>query len=163
MKYFAYGSNMSLLRLRERVPSAERIGVFVLEAHQLRFHKSSNDGSGKCDAYQTDNSSDLVIGAIFEIKQSEKPALDKAEGLGYGYREKIVRVKNDSGDLVEAFTYYATRIEPSLLPYSWYLNHVIVGAQELNVPKQYLYIIESTVTIDDHNSNRDAAQRAIYD
>jgi len=38
MKYFAYGSNMSLLRLRARVPSAERIGMFTLVEHALRFH-----------------------------------------------------------------------------------------------------------------------------
>ena len=39
VKYFAYGSNMSLVRLRERVPSAERLGVFILAEYQLRFHK----------------------------------------------------------------------------------------------------------------------------
>lgn len=59
MKYFAYGSNMSLLRLWQRVPSAVRIGVFTLQGHQLRFHKLGKDGSGKCDAYQTNNTLDL--------------------------------------------------------------------------------------------------------
>ena len=67
MKYFAYGSNMSLLRLRERVPSAERLGVFKLEQHVLRFHKIGIDGSGKCDAFLTEDPNASVIGALFEI------------------------------------------------------------------------------------------------
>jgi gamma-glutamylcyclotransferase len=53
MYYFAYGSNMSLSRLRERVPSAEAVGCFSLNGHDLRFHKLSKDGSGKCDAFFT--------------------------------------------------------------------------------------------------------------
>ncbi len=64
MKYFAYGSNMSISRLRERVPSAVRLGIFFLEGHRLCFHKASEDGSAKCDAYQTNNPNDEVIGAL---------------------------------------------------------------------------------------------------
>ncbi len=48
MKYFAYGSNMSLARLKGRVPSAKRLGMFCLRNHQLAFHKiSKKDGSAK--------------------------------------------------------------------------------------------------------------------
>ena len=162
MKYFAYGSNMSLLRLRERVPSAENIGVFMLKEHQLRFHKTSKDGSGKCDAFQTNNNRDMVIGALFEINDDEKEALDRAEGLGYGYDEKIVNVLNDSGMSFEALTYYATKMDSSLKPYSWYLNHVVIGAKEINIPAQYLDAIQSIECIEDPDENRDAKQRAMY-
>lgn len=162
MKYFAYGSNMSLSRLRERVPSSERIGIFILVEHELRFHKSSTDGSGKCDAYQTRKPSDVVIGALFEINEDEKSALDKAEGLGVGYKEKTVKVKNEFGDVFNAVTYYATKIDATLKPYSWYLNHVIVGAKETNVPDQYLNVIQSTESIKDLDTSRDAKQRAIH-
>ena len=68
-KYFAYGSNMSIARLRARVPGAERTGVFTLHEHALRFHKlSRNDGSGKCDAFYTGNASDRVVGALVELE-----------------------------------------------------------------------------------------------
>jgi len=162
MKYFAYGSNMSLSRLRKRVPSAERLGVFNLEQHDLRFHKISKDGSGKCDAFQTEKPNDSVIGALFEIDRSEKPALDIVEELGCGYEEKLVKVQNDVGDVFEAVTYYAIRIDPSLKPYTWYLNHVIVGAKETNVPEQYLKDIQLVESIEDMDSKRDAEQRAIH-
>lgn len=86
---------MSLPRLRERVPSAELIGVSTLAEHSLRFHKvSKKDGSGKCDALFTKDSNDYIVGALFEISESEKEALDRAEGLGYGYQDKKVVVSD---------------------------------------------------------------------
>ncbi len=80
MKYFAYGSNMSIARLRERVPSAVSFGCHALKEHDLRFHKSSKDGSGKCNAFFTGNDDDTILGVLFEIKSSEMSALDRAEG-----------------------------------------------------------------------------------
>lgn len=162
MKYFAYGSNMSLLRLQERVPSAVKIGLFILKEHQLRFHKRSKDGSGKCDAFHTNITGDAVIGALFEINKGEKGALDRAEGLGYGYAEKFVNVQNHSGESFEAFTYYAIKTDSSLKPYSWYLNHVVIGAKETNVPTQYLAVIESIECTEDPDKKRDTEQRAMY-
>ena len=145
------------------MPSAERLGVFILEQHDLRFHKISRDGSGKCDAFRTDNPDDLIFGALFKIDPGEKSALDEVEGLGIGYEEKLVNVKNDIGDVVEAVTYYAIRIDPSLKPYSWYLNHVIIGAQEINVPGAYLQAIQSIESIEDMDKSRDTEQRKIYE
>ena len=40
MKYFAYGSNMSIVRLKQRVPSAQKVGIVTLKNHQLRFSRS---------------------------------------------------------------------------------------------------------------------------
>jgi len=163
MKYFAYGSNMSIIRLRERVPSAEKLGTFTLNNHALRFHKASEDGSGKCDAYQIQNSNDFVIGVVFNINAADKPTLDKAEGLGYGYQIKTVSVQNTHGQVITAFTYYAIQIDPTLKPYSWYLNHVVIGAKQANLPAQYLNAIKSTKSIKDKDHKRDAQQRAMYD
>lgn len=162
VKYFAYGSNMSLLRLQERVPSAKSLEIVTLKNHQLRFNMSGDDGSGKCDSFQTNNSEDIVIGALFEISENEKGALDTAESLGYGYDEKLVFVQSGSGEVFEALTYYAIKIDASLKPYSWYLNHVIIGAKETQVPPSYLAVIESIECIDDPDENRDAKQRAMY-
>lgn len=162
MKYFAYGSNMSLLRLQQRVPSAQKIGKVTLKNHQLRFNMSGKDGSGKCDSFETKNSEDAVIGALFEINENEKPILDKAESLGSGYNEKLVSVQNDLGEVFEALIYCAMRIDPSLKPFSWYLHHVIVGAKETKLPVDYLAIIQSVECIEDQNREREEKERAIY-
>lgn len=163
MHYFAYGSNMSLSRLRERVPSAEPIGCFTLNEHDLRFHKSGKDGSGKCDAYFTSETGDVIYGVLFEIDSSDKPALDKAEGLGYGYDEKEVTVSANDGSSIKATTYVATNIDVSLKPYSWYVNHVLVGAREASLPSDYIEAkIASVETVEDSDKERDAKQRAIH-
>jgi AIG2-like family len=163
VKYFAYGSNMSLPRLRGRIPGAERLGVFTLFQHALKFHKvGRKDNSGKCDAHCTGNPDDFVIGALFEISDSEKLALDKVEGLGLGYKDKTVQLSDGQGGVIEAVTYYATHIDPSLQPYSWYLYHVAYGAKETGVPAHYLRAIESTQSIEDHDRSREAIERAVY-
>ncbi len=162
MLYFAYGSNMSISRLVRRVPSATRIGVCTLHNHDLRFHKISKDGSGKCDAFDTGHSADSVIGSLFEMDQADKPSLDAAEGLGSGYDEKQVSLVMDSGKIVEAMTYYATTIDDALKPYSWYLRHVIVGANESNCPANYVRRIAAIETVEDKNQQRDAKERAIH-
>ena len=162
MKYFAYGSNMSIKRLTERTPSVQRIGLFMLPDHQLKFHKAAADGSGKCDIYLTNNVNDIIYGALYEIDVSEKHVLDKIEGLGSGYEEKEVIVANENGDTYSALTYYATDIDNTLPPYSWYLNHVVTGAREINVPIDYLNNIKQTESIADPDPQRHSIEIAMY-
>lgn len=162
MYYFSYGSNMSISRLRQRTPSAGRVGLFRLDAHDLRFHKRGADGSGKCDAFATGNPRDFVLGSLFLIDTAEKPYLDHAEGLGYGYEEKWVTVSDANGARLEALTYWATAIDESLDPYSWYLNHVTIGAREVGIPGSYLARIEKVRSIEDPDTRRDARERAIH-
>ncbi len=98
VRYFAYGSNMLTARLRERVPSATAIGIGQLLGHALRWDKRSwQDGSGKCDAEATSRNDDVVWGVLFELDPEDKPALDKAEGVGAGYLEKMVSERVDGG------------------------------------------------------------------
>ena len=163
MNYFAYGSNMSLARLRERTPSAQRIATCTLPGHALRFHKSGRDGSGKCNAFETNRSDDYVIGALFELCPSQKPALDAAEGLGFGYEEKNVLLSDESGGPVEAVTYYATSIDELLRPYSWYKNHVLIGARESRLPSDYIARIDGVASWEDPDQARDVQQRAIHE
>lgn len=163
MYYFAYGSNMSVARLRERVPSADPLGCYILKEHDLRFHKSSKDGSGKCDAYFTSNSEDNIFGALFEIAPRQKRALDKAEGLGYGYEDKEVTVIAGDGSLVKAVTYVAIIIDETLKPYSWYLNHVLIGASETSLPAEYIQRkIKAIEAIEDNDKERDRKQREVH-
>src|ERR1700688_4639442 len=105
--YFAYGSNMYAARLRYRVPSCRFRFTAQLLKRRLCFHKRSSDGSGKCNAFATAASKDSVFGVVYEISPDEKPALDRAEGLGYGYHDECVRVQSPDGQEVQAQTYIA--------------------------------------------------------
>jgi len=129
---------MSTQRLGSRVTSALKLGTATLFGHDLRFHKVSNkDGSGKCDIYETNEPEHFVIGVVYKIDPTEKPILDRFEGLGYGYDEKLVSVEMSDG-VISAFTYYATNIEPELNPFHWYKEHVIRGARENELPAEYI-------------------------
>jgi len=163
MKYFAYGSNMSLARLRERAPGAQRLGSYALRGHVLCFHKVGTDGSGKCDAFFTKDANDLVLGALFELDASEKIHLDQVEGLGLGYEQKEVLLEDEIGRQVKASIYYATDIDASLKPYSWYKKHVLLGAMESALPNIYIENIRVIESVQDPDGKRDKQQRAIHD
>ncbi len=88
MKYFAYGSNMSIARLKERVPGARSLGCHTLKEHDLRFHKLSKDGSGKCDAFFTGKAEDNIYGVLFEIDPAEKKTWIELKGLDMAITRK---------------------------------------------------------------------------
>jgi len=153
---------MSIRRLRKRVPSTKFVSVASLVKHQLNFHKASKDGSAKCDALITHDEAHFVIGVVFDISESEKLDLDRHEGLGKGYNEKNVTVVSIEGKSLEVFTYYATDIDPRLKPYHWYKEHVIRGAEEYELPQDYIQIIAATESIDDSDRSRQDVEMAIY-
>ena len=172
LKYFAYGSNMSVPRLQQRVPSARYIGAYYLPKHDLRFHKKGVDGSAKCDAYLTNNEEDVVFGVLFEFCPSEKHFLDAAEGLGVFYFEKDVTIYDQHHQAEQASLYYATGNHatgnhasdstPDIHPFTWYKHHVFYGASQANLPADYLAKIENIEAIDDTNEQRKAKEMAIY-
>jgi len=162
MFYFSYGSNMSIKRLKARVPSARARCVATLHGHELRFHKKSNDGSGKCDAYETSNPGRVVIGVVFEMAETDKPELDSKEGLGYGYEQKEVLVSVPAGGTIRAVTYYATRIDSELRPYHWYKHHVLTGAKENGLPDEYVEKINDIESLADPDPERHEHEMAIY-
>ena len=161
VRYFAYSSNMVTARLRERVPSATAIGIGQLVGHALRWDKrSGRDGSGKCDAEATGRQDDVVWGVVFELDPKDKPALDKAEGLGDGYMEKTVQVMTEARP-VAAVTYYATDKDASLRPYHWYKALVIAGAREHGLPANYRSRLELVVTVSDPNPTRASTRKLL--
>ncbi|TDX97775.1 gamma-glutamylcyclotransferase family protein [Thiohalophilus thiocyanatoxydans] len=163
MYYFAYGSNMSSRRIQARSPSAAKLNTAVLTGHRLAFHKiSDNDGTAKCDACETGEPEDCVHGVVFAIVEQDKPALDRAEGLGRGYAEKVVQVRLTDGEVVEAITYYAIRTDPALKPLDWYKSHVLRGAREHGLPEAYIRAIESVEHIEDTDGKRRERELSIY-
>lgn len=145
---FAYGSNMLSDRIRERCPSATALGMAELSGYELRWHKRSRDGSGKCDVVPVGDASKVVYGVLYEITVGNKGALDRAEGLGQGYEERQVEVVC-GGHRRAASIYYATEIDPSLKPSSQYKAFVVAGAKEHNLPGAYVERLMATETMQD--------------
>ena len=88
--------------------------------------------------------------------------MDRVEGLGYGYDEKEISVYDAQGNVERAVTYCATKFDESLLPYSWYKEHVLVGAVEANLSVEYIAQIKAIEAKTDLDRERSAEQRAIH-
>jgi len=153
--YFAYGSNLHPLRLMERVPSAKLVCTIELTKHQITFHKKSNDGSSKCNLHKTNTDTDTVHGAIYELEPRHKAFLDKFEGIGYGYIDKQMVIKNQ-GIEYNCFTYLAqhSHIVDNLKPYHWYKKLVFLGAKYLQFPDAYVFSIEAVESVEDPDEGR---------
>jgi len=159
--YFAYGSNMSTARLRQRMPSCKPIGIATLHGHSLRFHKRSRDKSGKCNA-APGNADDAVIGVLFSFDPAERAGLDRVEGVGHGYEHALVTVTNEKGRRRKVLTYLASPdyIDDNLKPYSWYKEFVLAGAKEHGLPPDYVAeCIESVAAIEDPDRAREIEQQ----
>ena len=57
------------------------------------------DGSGKANLVSTSGATDSVFGVAFEIREADKPKLDKAEGLGAGDYEEDAGEGLSGGDV----------------------------------------------------------------
>lgn len=162
MLYFAYGSNLSTLRLLQRVPSARLFSTGQLHRHKLVFHKIGRDGSAKCNAFFTGRQNDFLLGALYSIHPDHKSLLDAAEGLGNGYETKLVTIQTHTDTVVNAFTYYATRISGDIKPFHWYKEHVLAGAREHSFPRQYVDQLSSVESIRDNNATRTSKELSMY-
>lgn len=140
---------MSTARIRgdDRCPSARPLGAAALPGYVLKWHKrSKKDGSGKCDIVKSDAAGAIVYGVLYEIPDHEKAMLDRAEGLGYGYKQVEIEVPWE-GRSVAAMTYVATDVDATLKPLDWYHAHVVEGAIEHGFPAEYIAALSSVETI----------------
>jgi len=165
VRVFAYGSNLCIVRMRARVPSARPLVAAALEAYALRFHKHGRDGSGKADAHFTSSAEDVVWGAVYEIDAAEKRLLDRVEGLGSHYLEREVGVATVAGSRLDAWMYYASphRIVEGLKPYGWYHRFVVEGARQHGLPADYVAALEAIEFIDDPDPRRHERELRILD
>lgn len=92
---------------------------------------------------------------MYEFDAIEKPKLDRAEGLGYGYLEQ--QVKCQVGDTQYlCFTYIASidALRSDMQPYTWYRDLVIAGAEFQGFPSDYVEELKRLETLSDPNSDR---------
>ena len=158
--YFAYGSNLWPPRLEQRVGPCRKRGIASLPGYHLRFHKRGQDGSGKGDAYRTDDRADFVIGALFELSARQCELLHGFEGRDYMPHDIIVR--QDALEL-SVFTYLVVpqAIQPGLQPYSWYKDFVICGARYFEMPASYVQALVEQPAKQDPNPTRHEENRLI--
>ncbi len=123
--------------LRSRVPSAKTIGRARLLDKRMVCNKKSKDSSGKANLI--DSPGNVVWGVLYEIDSAELGNLDKAER---SYKRKALQVLNEQGDTISAEVYISTKITTDPTPYDWYKNLILQGAQEHQLPGDYVEYLQ---------------------
>ncbi len=155
MLYLAYGSNLSSIRLQARIGKLHKVGVASLSGYAFRFHKKSQDGSAKADAWQTHETRDLLWGVLWRIDARQKAVLDRYEGLGYGYTERFETLTvGGRPQAVQLYVAMPMAIQAGLKPYDWYQAFVVRGAQEHGFPPDYVAMLEAEPTRPDPDAER---------
>ena len=132
VKYFAYGSNMSVSRMIERGVTPLSRSHGILNNYVLKFNKKSSKGDWsfanieKSEGY-------TVEGVIFEISESHLKKLDKFEGAPVHYRREKINVIS-CGNKIECITYIAQDdyIIEGLNPTNDYMRFLIEGSSLLS-------------------------------
>jgi len=136
--YFAYGSNMSSRRLRERLPSARSLGQASLADHRLATNKPGRDGSGKANLVATDGQ--RAWGVLYAVTVSDWRVLDRFE---LDYLRVHCEVVDHQHQRRIAHFYVWNRLGPELAPFDWYLAHLVEGAREHGLPRHYIAQLEA--------------------
>ena len=149
-------------RIELRLGTCESTGLVSLAGYALRFHKRGGDGSGKCDAYQTGNSTDTLYGVVYSLTLAQRDMLDEFEGPGY--TSQTVSVHARSG-MLTAYAYVARseHVEADLQPFGWYKAIVLAGARAHALPTHYIESIAAVGSLPDPDPDRDSHHLAMLD
>jgi Gamma-glutamyl cyclotransferase, AIG2-like len=157
IRYLAYGSNLHPARIGERLDAVRSLGRTTLTGWALRFHKSSTDGSGKCNLIA--DPAGVAYGAVYEISLADKRRLNTIEGAGNGYMDSTIELPVFG----QASVYLAelSYIDDRLAPYDWYQAFVVGGARHHRMPAAYIAQISGTATVRDQDTARRSHNLAI--
>ena len=149
--YFAYGSNLCRVQMKERCPDMQVIARAVLPDHALVFPRRSdrrNCGVAGIVAHP----GRVVWGAVYRLTLSDIDRLDAHEGHvptrdpeanAYNKREIIVLRDGDQRNAIQAFTYVANVMPGQHIPSADYRNTMLRGARDHQLPQHYIAQIES--------------------
>lgn len=138
--YFAFGSNMSRMRLAQRVGEVEVVGPARAPGWRHRFNKRGHDGTGKGNIEPAD---EYVWGVVYRLSPEQLRVLDGFEG---GYRRCELSAEIHTG-AVGVVSYLGLRPGSSLAPAPWYLEHYRVGIREHALPDAWLAEVELHATL----------------
>ena len=126
--YVAYGSNLNMMQMGWRCPTASVVGTGKIIDYKLTFRRVATiEPSLK----------DEVPVAVWKIEDSDERALDRYEGYPTLYRKEMIDVEMDNGEKVKAMVYIMNYGNPAM-PYKEYLNTIIKGYEDVGLDPSYL-------------------------
>ncbi len=134
--YFAYASNMSRTQVEQRAGALGEEKVARLDNYELNFDKVTRGGTGSANIVPADGQT--VWGVLYRLSEPQLRTLDRFEGVPEHYRRSEVNVADAEGNKVGAQVYLARKIRKGLKPDRHYLARIIQGAEEHNLPADYI-------------------------
>ena len=104
MYYFAYASNLNRKQMLERCPESKPMFLATLPNYKLVFAGWSRKWRGGVATIKPFRG-EKVLGAIYEVTETDLRRLDKYEGYPDNYNRPNVAVFDEDGNRLEAVTY----------------------------------------------------------
>jgi len=145
MIYFAYGSNMDVDQMTNRCPGSKLIGTGRLYNYSMVFTRWSRAwNSATADILPDQKMS--VYGVLFEVTLEDLKKMDRFADYPNSYVRQDITV--ETGELqLPAMTYVAIRQGP-FLPSKAYVGKMILGAEQHQLPEEYISFLKSLKTHD---------------
>ncbi len=143
MKYFAYGSNMSVEQMKSRGCFDSRfVGIAKLDGYDLVFCGQSPNWEMKGTANLSRLKNGYVWGALFEASEDCLKKLDVFEHVPKRRKREAVVVKDMNGTEHTAIVYILKTDLEINQPSKAYFNRVIEGAKQIGLPDDYINNID---------------------
>ena len=134
--HFAYGSNMNRAQMLSRAGKILEEHNAFLPNYEVRFNKKVRGGTAGANIQP--EAGKTVHGVLYKIEESAFRSLDRYEGVPEHYRRIEVQVTPEGGQPVPAQIYIASKVEKGLRPSGPYLQAMLDGAGEHNLPAAYI-------------------------
>jgi gamma-glutamylcyclotransferase len=146
--YFAYGSNLSQVQMRERCPGAVLQGVGVLRGYRLAFTRfSTTRRGGVADVVHDPGRS--VWGLLYRLAPQDLKRLDQSEGYPHAYDRFQATIEDAEGRPISDVWVYAVVWKTEFVPpTSSYLRVIQRAAQEHGFPAEYQRALDYFRTAD---------------
>ena len=139
--YFAYGSNLHRQQVKQRAGEPKEEKVARLDGYELNFEKIARGGTGTASIAASPGK--VVWGVLYRLTEPQLKALDRFEGVPEHYRRSEINVLDAKGNKVAAQVYLARKVRKGLKPDRYYLRRIIQGAEEHELPADYIALLRA--------------------
>jgi gamma-glutamylcyclotransferase (GGCT)/AIG2-like uncharacterized protein YtfP len=125
MLYVAYGSNLNLVQMANRCPTAKVVGASKINNYRLLFRGTHAGAVATIEPFKGGN----VPVLVWEITPADETALDRYEGWPFLYRKETIKVRLN-GKYVTAMVYLMNEGRPLGQPSCHYYSTILEGYKD---------------------------------
>ncbi len=144
MKYFAYGTLLTLEVMQSVAPSAKIEGYMRLDGYELGFGHCSHEGTHGCTLIE--KSDGIVYGVQFDMSDEDMATLDKAAHVDeQQWVHKPVTLIDEAGNKVLSSTYHIPGAYKHWQPTDAYVAPIYAGLKVCPFPDDYKTFLKKLI------------------